>query len=46
MGVAEFGTGKRFELPLHGPPDLIDFLFGSEEAPTISGNWEDWLETT
>ncbi len=37
VGVAEFCTGKSFELPLYGPPDLIDFLFGSEEAPSYFG---------
>ncbi|MFA9435796.1 MAG: MBL fold metallo-hydrolase [Candidatus Bathyarchaeota archaeon] len=37
VGVAEFCTGKSFELPLHGPPDLIDFLFGSEETPNYFG---------
>ena len=46
VGVAEFCTGKSFELPLHGPPDLIDFLFGSERPPTTSGSWEGLLETT
>jgi len=29
VGVAEFSTGKSFEIPVHGPPDLIQFLFGS-----------------
>ena len=28
VGLAEFCTGKSFELPVYGPPDLIDFLFG------------------
>ena len=37
VGVAEFCTGKSFELPLYGPPDLIDFLFGSEDAPNYFG---------
>ena len=37
VGVAEFCTGKSFELPLHGPPDLIDFLFGSKENPNYFG---------
>ena len=37
VGVAEFCTGKSFELPLHGSPDLIDFLFGSEEEPNYFG---------
>ncbi len=37
VGVAEFCTGKSFELPLYGPPDLVDFLFGSEEDPNFFG---------
>jgi pyrroloquinoline quinone biosynthesis protein B len=37
VGVAELCTGKSFELPLHGPPDLIDFLFGSEKTPNYFG---------
>lgn len=37
VGVAEFCTGKSFELPLYGPPDLIEFLFGSEEDPNYFG---------
>ncbi len=37
VGVAEFCTGKSFELPLYGPPDLVDFLFGSEEDPNYFG---------
>jgi pyrroloquinoline quinone biosynthesis protein B len=37
VGVAEFCTGKSFELPLYGPPDLIDFLFGSNEHPNYFG---------
>jgi pyrroloquinoline quinone biosynthesis protein B len=37
VGVAEFCTGKSFELPLYGPPDLIEFLFGSEENPNYFG---------
>ncbi len=37
VGVAEFCTGKSFGLPLYGPPDLIDFLFGSEEDPNYFG---------
>jgi pyrroloquinoline quinone biosynthesis protein B len=28
VGVAEFSTGKSFEIPVHAPPDLIRFLFG------------------
>ena len=37
VGVAEFCTGKSFEIPLYGPPDLIDFLFGSEDRPNYFG---------
>jgi len=37
VGVAEFCTGKSFGLPIYGPPDLIDFLFGSEEDPNYFG---------
>jgi len=37
VGVAEFCTGKSFELPLYGPPDLVDFLFGSEDDPNFFG---------
>lgn len=37
VGVAEFCTGKSFELPLYGPHDLISFLFGTEEAPNYFG---------
>jgi pyrroloquinoline quinone biosynthesis protein B len=28
VGVAEFSTGKSFEIPVHAPPDLVRFLFG------------------
>jgi pyrroloquinoline quinone biosynthesis protein B len=28
VGVAEFSTGKSFEIPVHAPLDLIRFLFG------------------
>ncbi len=37
VGVAEFCTGKSFNLPLYAPPDLIDFLFGSETSPNYFG---------
>ena len=37
VGVAEFCTGKSFELPLYGPLDLVDFLFGSEDDPNYFG---------
>jgi pyrroloquinoline quinone biosynthesis protein B len=29
VGIAEFSTGKSFEILVYGPPDLIRFLFGS-----------------
>lgn len=28
VGVAEFSTGKSFEIPVYAPSDLIGFLFG------------------
>jgi pyrroloquinoline quinone biosynthesis protein B len=37
VGVAEFCTGKSFQIPVYAPPDLIDFLFGSEERPAYFG---------
>jgi pyrroloquinoline quinone biosynthesis protein B len=37
VGIAEFCTGKSFEIPVYGPPDLIDFLFGNEETPNYFG---------
>ena len=37
VGVAEFCTGKSFELPLYGPPDLIEFLFGTDGDPNYFG---------
>jgi pyrroloquinoline quinone biosynthesis protein B len=37
VGVAEFCTGKSFEIPLYGPPDLIKFLFGTQEKPNYFG---------
>lgn len=36
-GVAEFCTGKSYELPVYAPPDLVDFLFGSEDDPKYFG---------
>ena len=36
-GVAEFCTGKSFEIPVYAPPDLVDFLFGTEENPNYFG---------
>jgi pyrroloquinoline quinone biosynthesis protein B len=37
VGVAEFCTGKSFELPIYGPPDLIEFMFGSDNSPNYFG---------
>ncbi|OGD46098.1 hypothetical protein A3K69_05025, partial [Candidatus Bathyarchaeota archaeon RBG_16_57_9] len=37
VGVAEFCTGKSFQIPVYAPPDLVDFLFGSEESPAYFG---------
>jgi pyrroloquinoline quinone biosynthesis protein B len=36
-GLAEFSTGKSFEIPLHAPSDLIEFLFGTESRPSYFG---------
>lgn len=36
-GLAEFCTGKSYEVPVYAPPDLIRFLFGSEECPSYFG---------
>jgi pyrroloquinoline quinone biosynthesis protein B len=36
-GLAEFCTGKSFEIPVHGAPDLIEFLFGDENHPNYFG---------
>ncbi len=37
VGVSEFCTGKSFNIPVYGPPDLIDFMFGSERKPNYFG---------
>jgi len=37
VGVAEFCTGKSFKIPVYAPPDLIRFLFGTEERPAYFG---------
>ena len=29
VGLFEFSTGKCFEIPVYGPPDLIQYLFGT-----------------
>jgi len=31
VGLFEFSTGKSFEIPVHGPTDLIRYLFGTSE---------------
>lgn len=36
-GIAEFCTGKSFQLPVYAPPDLNVFLFGTEEHPNYFG---------
>ncbi|MFP3951451.1 MAG: MBL fold metallo-hydrolase [Candidatus Bathyarchaeia archaeon] len=36
-GLAEFSTGKSFNIPVYAPPDLIDFLFGTEERISYFG---------
>lgn len=37
VGLAEFSTGKSFELPVYGPPDLIEFLFGTRDRVSYFG---------
>jgi pyrroloquinoline quinone biosynthesis protein B len=37
VGLAEFCTGKSFEIPVYGPPDLIKFLFGTNDKPNYFG---------
>jgi pyrroloquinoline quinone biosynthesis protein B len=38
VGLAEFCTGKSFEIPVYGPPDLIDFLFGTPDHTNYFGD--------
>ncbi len=38
IGVAEFSTGKSFEIPLYGPADLIRFLFGAKDDGSFFGD--------
>jgi pyrroloquinoline quinone biosynthesis protein B len=38
VGIAEFSTGKNFEIPVYGPPDLIRFLFGSPGRSSFFGD--------
>lgn len=36
-GLAEFSTGKSFEIPVYAPSDLIEFLFGTENRSSYFG---------
>jgi len=38
VGIAEFSTGKSFSIPVHAPPDLIRFLFGTEDRSSFFGD--------
>jgi pyrroloquinoline quinone biosynthesis protein B len=38
IGIAEFSTGKGFDIPVYGPKDLISFLFGSYEKSNFFGD--------
>ena len=38
VGLAEFSTGKSFEIPVHGPADLIRFLFGGPDDSNFFGD--------
>lgn len=38
VGIAEFSTGKSFEIPVYGPADLIRFLFGTPGASQFFGD--------
>jgi pyrroloquinoline quinone biosynthesis protein B len=38
VGIAEFSTGKSFEIPVYGPPDLIRLLFGSPGRSSFFGD--------
>lgn len=33
VGLFEFSTGRCFNIPTYGPPDLIQYLFGTEGEP-------------
>jgi len=37
VGLAEFCTGKSFGLPVYGPQDLVEFLFGTDDEPNYFG---------
>ncbi len=38
VGIAEFSTGKSFEIPVYGPADLIRFLFGADMRSSFFGD--------
>ncbi|UCD44453.1 MAG: MBL fold metallo-hydrolase [Candidatus Bathyarchaeota archaeon] len=38
VGLAEFSTGKSFEIPVHAPEDLIRFLFGDPDDSNFFGD--------
>jgi pyrroloquinoline quinone biosynthesis protein B len=38
VGVAEFSTGKSFSIPVYAPPDLIEFMFGSQGRSSFFGD--------
>lgn len=38
VGIAEFSTGKSFEIPVYGPADLIEFLFGDSGEGSYFGD--------
>ncbi len=38
VGIAEFSTGKSFGIPVHGPPDLMRLLFGSDDHSSFFGD--------
>ncbi|MGD2142114.1 MAG: MBL fold metallo-hydrolase [Candidatus Bathyarchaeota archaeon] len=37
VGIAEFSTGKSFRIPIYAPPDLVQFLFGSQNKQGFFG---------
>jgi pyrroloquinoline quinone biosynthesis protein B len=38
VGIAEFSTGKSFQIPVYSPPDLVRFLFGCPSHPSFFGD--------
>ncbi len=38
VGLFEFSTGKCFNIPVYGPPDLMGFLFGDEGEDRFFGS--------